>query len=29
MDVGGQRVRVNDSYKQNCIDAIDDIVVKL
>ena len=29
LDVGGQRVRVNDSYKQNCIQAIDDIVVKL
>jgi hypothetical protein len=29
LDVGGQRVRVNDSYKQNCIDAIDDLVVKL
>jgi cellulose biosynthesis protein BcsQ len=29
LDVGGQRVRVNDSYKQNCINAIDDLVAKL
>lgn len=29
LDVGGQRVRVNDSYKLNCIQAIDDMVVKL
>lgn len=29
LDVGGQRVRVNDDYLQNCIGAIDDIVAKV
>jgi cellulose biosynthesis protein BcsQ len=29
LDIGGQRVRVNDEYKRNCIDAIDALVNKL
>jgi hypothetical protein len=29
LDVGGQRVRVNDDYRQNCINAIDAMVAKL
>ena len=29
LNIGGHRVRVKEDYKQNCIDAIDDLVEKL